>query len=400
LDENSAQIVGRYFREYYFTFGERIKAPSDIASREFGYFPFGGAMIRHLSFTDIRSFRALLVKEGPAGVYCSNSHYTDPSAEMASKGWLRAELIFDIDADALKQPCKEVHDIWLCKNCGKKEFGLRPKVCPSCKANKILELPWSCEQCLNASKKETFKLLDFLEFDLGVSTSSVEVCFSGNAGYHIRIGESAFDKLGSSGRGEIVDYLAGRGIMPSLFNSPRLSPQDPGWRGRIARFIRDLPTEDALFGKVGDTYEKRLEALIGSFSKKEVEGFLVRALQETGVTIDPAVTTDIHRIFRMPESLNNKTGLVKRECTQNLSEFKPMEDALAFPDEKKREGILVDICPKIELGGARYGPYRSEVVELPTFVGVYLALKGAAKFVKAEAKEVSQGNQGETDRLD
>lgn len=390
MDENSAQVVKRYFREYYFSSSEKIKAPKDIATREFGYLPFSGTMIRHLSFADIRSFKALLVKESPAGVYCSNSHYTDPSSDMSTKGWLRAELIFDIDADALRQPCKAVHDIWLCKSCGKKEFGLRPKVCPSCKANKILEISWACEACLAASKKETMKLLDFLEFDLGISMSMVEVCFSGNAGYHIMIEESPYDSLSSSARGEIADYLAGRGILPSLFNSARLSPQDPGWRGRIARFIRDLPTDDQIFEKAGVTYEKRLNALINSFSKKEVEAFLSRAISESAVTIDPAVTTDIHRIFRMPETLNNKTGLVKRECTQNLPSFDPLSEAIAVPDRSRKEELLVDMSPKIEFQGESYGPYRSQSVELPVYVGVYLALKGAAKFAKTETTEIKE----------
>jgi DNA primase catalytic subunit len=67
MDENSTLAVKRYFREYYFTHSDRIKAPSQIESREFGYFPFNGGMIRHLSFRDIGIFRALLVKEAPAG---------------------------------------------------------------------------------------------------------------------------------------------------------------------------------------------------------------------------------------------------------------------------------------------------------------------------------------------
>ncbi len=347
-------------------------------------------MIRHLGFSDVHAFRALLVKEAPAGVYCSNSLYSDPTAEMSAKGWLRAELIFDIDADALRQPCKAVHDIWLCKSCGKKEFGLRPKICPSCKANKILEISWVCDKCLEAAKKETFKLLDFLEFDLGIPMAFVEVCFSGNAGYHIRIEESSFDSLGSTGRGEIADYLAGRGIMPPLINSAHLSPQDPGWRGRIARFIRDLPADDQTFGKVDISFEKRLDALINSFSKKQVDEFLSRAIIDSGVTIDPAVTTDIHRIFRMPESLNNKTGLVKRECTKDLSGFDPLSDAVALGNENRKEMMFVEMCPKVELRGKSYGPFRSQTVELPLYVGIYLALKGAGKFVKSGATQPSE----------
>ena len=110
-------------------------------------------MIRHLSFRDIGLFRALLVKEAPAGVYCSNSLYEDPTAEMQKKGWIKANLIFDIDADALKLSCKNEHDVWFCKKCGHKEFGLRPEDCPSCKGTTILEMTWACSKCIEGIEK-------------------------------------------------------------------------------------------------------------------------------------------------------------------------------------------------------------------------------------------------------
>ncbi len=378
MDENSTLILKRYFKEYYFHYGERIKAPSEIASREFGYFPFGGAMIRHISFKDIGTFRAALVREAPAGAYCSNSLYNDPTAEMHLKGWKSAELIFDIDADGLKLPCKKVHDVWLCKGCGKKEFGLRPETCPNCKGNRILELTWACPDCLEGTKKETMKLLEFLEFDFGISSSQVRVYFSGNAGYHISVEKSQYETLDSHGRAEIADYLTGRGIMPNFFNSTRLLPNDPGWRGRVARFIRDLPEVNTLFKST--TFEKRLSELISDFSKKQVENFMTRAVSENSVKIDAMVTTDIHRIFRMPETLNNKTGLVKRECSDNLNSFDPTTDAIAIKDDSKAE-VMVDIVPKIEIGGSSYGPFRSETIELPLYVGVYIVSRGAGKFV-------------------
>ena len=381
MDENSTQVVRRYFREYYFRHGSRIKSPSEIASREFGYFPFGGAMIRHQSFKDIGAFRALLVKEAPAGVYCSNSLYNDPSAEMHLKGWIRAELIFDIDADALRLPCKREHDVWLCKACGEKRFGLRPEVCLKCKENRILEMSWACPLCLEGTKKETSRLLDFLEFDFGILPSMMKVCFSGNAGYHVSVDGSVYESLDTHGRAEIADYLAGRGIMPSFFNSTRLSPNDPGWRGRVARFMRDLPEGDPLFKTT--TYEKRLSELVNDFSKKQVEQFLQRSISDNAVRIDAMVTTDIHRIFRMPETLNNKTGLVKRECT-DLAAFDPEIEAIALKEEPQRARVSVDMAPRISLNGASYGPFNSEIVELPMYVAVYLVCKGAAKFVTAD----------------
>ncbi|MCL4518928.1 MAG: DNA primase, partial [Thaumarchaeota archaeon] len=239
MDENSTLTVKRYFKEYYFKYGSRIKAPTEIESREFGYFPFGGGMVRHLSFKEIGNLRALLVKEAPAGVYCSNSLYNDPTFEMHKKGWLKADLIFDIDADLLKLPCKKQHDIWLCKQCGRREFGLRPEICPTCGGNRILEIFWACPICVEGTKRETFKLLDFLQNDFGISDSQIHVSFSGNAGYHILVSGSAFEELDQHGRSEIADYLTATGLIPETFKSTTLAPDDPGWRGRIARYIRN-----------------------------------------------------------------------------------------------------------------------------------------------------------------
>ncbi len=385
MDETSTLMLKNYFKEYYFRFSEKIEAPNEIEKREFGYFPFGGQMVRHLSFKDIGSFRALLFKESPAGVYCSNSLYKDPSLEMHKKEWIRAELIFDIDADALRLPCKKGHDIWLCKQCGRKEFGMRPEICPSCKGNRILEMSWACPKCIEGTKSETFKLIDFLENDFGIPGSKIRVFFSGNAGYHLSVEGSSLEYLDQNGRAEISDYLNAQGIVPEIFESPKMNPKDPGWRGRMARYIRDLPEQSTPFA--GDTYDLRLHELVNEFSKPKAEKFVKKAVSELSVKIDPMVTTDIHRIFRMPETLNNKTGLVKKVC-ENLNSFDPTSDAIALKNDSEKVQVFVDICPRIELNGNSYGPYVSETSELPRYVGAYIVAKGAGRFV-ASSPELS-----------
>jgi DNA primase small subunit len=339
-------------------------------------------MIRHLSFKDIGMLRALLVKEAPAGVYCSNSFYNDPSFEMHKKGWIKAELIFDIDADALKLPCKANHDVWFCKGCGRKEFGLRPEVCPSCKENKLLEMTWACPVCLEGSKKETYKILEFLESDFGIPTRDIKVYFSGNAGYHILVEGGHLETLDQQARAEIADYLTSNGLLPDNFKTKRLSEKDPAWRGRIARYIRNLPPNSPPFKT--NEYEKRLLEL-NEMKDEKANAVIVEAARANSVKIDAMVTTDIHRIFRMPETLNNKTGLVKRESL-DLAAFDPLIDAIALRDNEKME-IAVDIAPKIELGGESYGPYTNQVVTVPRFVAVYLIAKMAGKIpLKKEAQ--------------
>ncbi len=377
MDEASMTVLKRYFKEYYFKNSNRINAPRRMESREFGYFPFNGAMIRHLSFSDIGAFRALLVREGPAGVYCSNSQYQDPTAEMQKKGWIKAELIFDIDADALKLPCKNEHDSWLCKNCGRKEFGFRPDICPNCKDNRILEMTWACRNCIEGTKKEVFKLLDFLEQDFGISRSRVSLFFSGNAGFHIEVEETQFDELDQHGRSEISDYLTAQGLMTEVFETARLSPSDPGWRGRVARYIRDLPPGSKPFKS--PEFEKRASEMRGELDSNQVEHVMASAVAAGNVKIDAMVTTDIHRVFRMPETLNNKTGLVKRRCA-DISAFDPFFEAIALPEEDDLISVRVDMCPEVSLCGKSFGPIRSPTVaKVPLYLGVYLISRGAAR---------------------
>ena len=343
-------------------------------------------MIRHLSFSDIGSLRALLVREAPAGVYCSNSLYQDPSAEMTKKGWIKANLIFDIDADALKLPCKKDHDVWFCKQCGTKEFGLRPEMCPYCKGTRILEMSWVCPVCLQGTKNETFRLLDFLERDFGIGRSLMHVYFSGSAGFHVELDQSPLDEIDQHGRAEISDYLSARGITDLQFKSDKLSPNDPGWRGRVARYVRDLPPDSPPFKQ--NEFEKRRHEMMAEMKEEKLNSVLASAVSSNAVRIDSMVTADIHRIFRMPETLNNKTGLVKREC-RDLQSFDPASDPIAIPNESESLTVVTDLCPKVRLAGYEYGPYVSGTeIKLPLYVAVYLIAKGAAK-VSEKTKDIA-----------
>ena len=141
--------------------------------------------------------------------------------------------------------------------------------------------------------------------------------------------------------------------MTSVFNTPKLSPNDPGWRGRVARYIRDLPANAPPFRT--NEFSRRLQELIKDFESDQMEKILQLAIKSNVVRIDAMVTTDIHRIFRMPGTLNQKTGLVKKECDDLLS-FDPMTQAIALPDESEQAEVMVDICPKVELEEMRMVP--------------------------------------------
>src|SRR5207245_9384602 len=94
--------------------------------------PFGGGMVRHLTFRSAGEAVAEIVRQAPSSVYCSNALYDSPSLPMEEKGWKGAELIFDIDASDISTPCKREHDVWLCHDCSSKGRLPRPQRCPNC----------------------------------------------------------------------------------------------------------------------------------------------------------------------------------------------------------------------------------------------------------------------------
>ena len=142
-------------------------------------------MHRHIPVSDFSDFLENIIYKSPKGVYASCSYYNHPAKNMAEKEWKGSDLAFDIDADALNLKCKNQHDHWICKNCGKVGKGPRPNSCIKCKDNKINVLTWSCSNCLGATKNEAIKLFDILVQDFGISQKNISTFFSGNKGYHL-----------------------------------------------------------------------------------------------------------------------------------------------------------------------------------------------------------------------
>ena len=109
-------LIRNAFREYYFRYSKNLEIPEHIEQHEFGYMQFGAGMIRHLSFRNIGELLAMLIKEVPSDVYCSNAYYRFPTYTMQEKQWIGADLIFDIDAKDLHLPCEPTHSYFVCIN--------------------------------------------------------------------------------------------------------------------------------------------------------------------------------------------------------------------------------------------------------------------------------------------
>jgi len=393
------------FGEYYARPQSRLEPPSGLASREFGFLFFGEKfMLRHKRFPSAAELGAFLRDAVPSDAYHSTALYSDPEAEMEEKGWLGADLCFDIDADHLEAPCKFEHDRWACA-CGAMGAGPAPKACPECGAEGLKEEAWMCESCLERAKDELLKLIEVLRSDFGIARSEMSAYFSGHRGYHLHVRSEEIRKLGESERREMVDYLMGIGIDPSIHGLPTSprgypgripSPGDPGWAGRLSKAVseilarygeeeleaiglapkaakaiageRDSLLEDWLGGKGW-----RLRRCAGG---KGWGAIVRRAIELASVNIDTVVTTDVHRLIRLPGSLNGKTGLVVMPLgLEGIEKFEPFSDAVAFTGEEK---IHIMESPKLRLGGEGFGPYKDETVTLPTSAALLLICKGKA----------------------
>jgi len=374
-------VVRGSFREYYFKHSRAIEEPDKIEQREFGYSQFGQpGMIRHLSFSSIKELHAMLIKEVPSDVYCSNAYYKFPTQPMHEKQWSGADLIFDIDGKDLDLPCIPSHTYPVCSNCGHVSSPadeMKEYLCPTCNGRKAERTSIPCSKCIEGSKKEVRRLLEFLTDDLGIQRDNVFVYFSGNNGFHIYVYDNEYISLGPQARSDIFGYLSGTGLMAesvgvrkgreegmSLIKFPR-GGLAYGWRGRIAD---KLKIDGSSIAKLAHIVEQK-----GGYSGFKAE--LDIMTREMGVRIDPQVTTDVHRIFRMPGTLNSKSSLVKTKCA-DLDSFNPFNEACMLGTNKVSVRVKTHI--KLKLRGESFN-ISKETVEIPAFAAVYLICKGLAE---------------------
>lgn len=382
-----------------------------IEKREFGFILFEGWVIRHKSFKNEEGLKAFLQNSVPSDVYSSCAYYENPEAEMGNKGWLGADLIFDIDADHVPTLCDKVHDEWVCCSCGLSGKGIVPSKCPICNSGRFNVNTWLCEVCLNSAKEETVKLLNMLTQDFGFSNSELHVFFSGHRGYHVHVESEAVRTLDATARKEIVDYISGLGLDPSLHGLSKetrgtrvlggLKLSGLGWRGRISEGIRNFISNagqrdykniglkrgviEALMrnkGKIlsGHDGSAILDAVKG-IGPKTWKRIIEHCIKLQSAKVDVIVTTDIHRLIRLANTLHGKTGLKKVELPiSGIEDFDPFKDAVAF--RKGTVTVQTSTVPEFRLINETFGPYRNQRVELPTAVALLLVCKGRAEVVE------------------
>jgi DNA primase small subunit len=369
MNEKNTLFLESIFKEYYFNRSDLIHVLQRSSEREFGYQKFNSKMIRHLVVKNDKELHLLLMKEIPSDVYCSNGYYTFPNLPMSEKDWKGADLIFDIDAKDLGLPCRKDHTIFKCSSCNYfiTEF---QSPCARCGSAKFETVSTSCKNCISESKKEVTKLVDIFKDDLGIKKEEIEVYFSGNEGFHIKLTNRDYEPLGSQERADLVDYIMFNGAIPESFgmkrqnNSKTTLPtiEERGWRGRVAL---------KLFSSRSKTPKITKEIIANGYSAFQVQ--LEELKKNIGVRIDPKVTMDIHRIFRLEGSINSKSGLSKIQCN-DLNSFDPLSEACLLGDDKVE--IMADCPLQFSLKNKKFGPYKNELVSLPKYAAVYILCKG------------------------
>ncbi|RLF43296.1 MAG: DNA primase catalytic subunit PriS [Thermoplasmata archaeon] len=386
--DKSISFLRDRFREYYSK--EKIELPERFGKREFAFMPFGAKLMRrHLSFKRKEDFMRYILDMIPAHAYYSSAFYQNPGAPtMDEKGWMGAELIFDLDLDHLEK-------------------------------RKIR----SYEEGLKVVKEEFSRLVkEFLIEDFGFEERYIKLYFSGGRGYHCHVTDPKVLSLDSQQRREIVDYIVGNDLEEEEIFRKRMvevysersrkitrweipKPEEPGWRGRIGRSILDLirKIEDEDFVEhLVDLGIKRkdIERLKGELTRDRVvriekkglieqSKFIKRFFLKTAVKriaissasgeTDEPVTCDIKRLIRLPTSLHGKTGLkVCQIDIDKLDEFDPLYDAVVFSEDS----VKIDLKEKftIRMKGEVFNLDKG-VCKVPEYLAVFLVGRDIAKII-------------------
>jgi DNA primase small subunit len=126
---------------------------------------------------------------------------------------------------------------------------------------------------------------------------------------------------------------------------------------------------------IKDSSEKRLRNIVqqkGGYHSFKNE--LDKIGKELGINIDPQVTMDVHRVFRMPGTLNSKSGLAKMKCS-DLESFNPLCEACLLSDNEIK--VKVNASIKFTLKDQQF-QVDEKITFLPAYAAIYLVCKRLA----------------------
>ncbi len=363
------RFLKKHFQEYYKN--NFVDSVPEIEKREFGFGVMGRKIAdRHVAFNNANEMNSFLREKIPLFLSYSNACYKYPGRRpMSNKELEKADIIYEFDADDL------------------------------CQIDEVNGKQWFFEEHIEATKKEVFRLLDFLENDFNF-TEGISINFSGKAGFHIHLRNKEIQLLNKKSRIELVDYLTGYGIYFDNLGfelEKKLSlPRGKGlWGKRIVTSLKELFETDAKeISKITNMPTQTRKLLK---SKKDLleaidRGFLISVgprkdkefwmnimnyvVQNEKSPIDRQTSIDMHKIIRVPETLHGDTGMKAQIINiDDLKEYSPFTEAIVFGDDLVR--VFVKEAPEFYLKGEKFGPYKEEEVEVPLFCAIFLIGKGA-----------------------
>lgn len=390
-------FLKKYFKQFY----EKnfVDTVSSVEKREFGYGVFNRKIAnRNLSFSSPQKMNDFLREKVPLFFSYSNSYYLKPSSTpMQTKNWIGGDLIYEFDADEITTECEYKNNFWHCK----KKFGQEAFIDET--ENKGETKQWFLKKGLLESKKQVFRLVEFLEKDFGFDRKGIHINFSGKAGYHVHFKSSNILELNKKARIELVDYITGKDIYfdnlgYDLENSLSIPKEKCPWQKRINIGLKEFFEKDAseiaqivglknqrskiqkYLNNKNDLLKKMDQGHLIGFNLKKNKEFFSKIFEYIvntySVPIDRQTSIDIHKIIRVPNTLHGDTGLLAKKIEINeLDSFDPYLDGVVFGDENIT--LFVNDVPKFKLKGNSFGPYKDEEINVPLYAAIYLIGKGA-----------------------
>jgi DNA primase small subunit len=392
--------------------------PRRFARREFAAFPFATSalMRRHTAFGSAEEFRTYLAREAPRHVYYSSAYYRLPDDPvMGQKDWLGADLIFDLDADHLRRAealdypqqlalvrrrFRDLLEEFLFR-----DFGIDPEqttlVFSGGRGYHVHVWDPAYLELTSAERREIVEYV----MGVGVDPTSALVSERGGAepGTDLDLGGR-----GPSGRG--------RHARPPTTFRRLVPPEAPGWPGRVSRSVLALlerwegegaeaaaaeltaanpgklpPAAAKKLARELVTREKgrmiretlALDVFSGRHSREEMEAFLEAILSIASIGVqgetDAPVTTDIHRLIRLPGSRHGGTGLVVRPVRrEDLLAFDPLRDAVAPDAGEPTVEVTLAEPVSYPFGEDRIDGAAAERLRLSPSAALFLVLRGEA----------------------
>jgi DNA primase small subunit len=288
-------------RREYFSEEWRVSSLPSFILNNLPYLEFAfdndgsGPNDRYNAFSTPAELNQRIKKSSPYAIYSSVSHYRIPSQR---EDWLKAELVFDIDARDLPV-----------RRC-------------DCESGTV------CEICLTDAKEIALTLIETLRDDFGLE--NIYLIYSGR-GYHVRCIDDAATAI--ENRGSIFDYVTGSRVPSDIFMV----------KGYSAAFRRmtalNLSKAKTLTMRGGSSILERADAIVEALIKRDkitledliTQKRLEHLLQEIALlnaeSVDGKCTIDIKRILRLPTSLHSKVSMI---CTVvvNWETFDPLREAV------------------------------------------------------------------------